>query len=170
MASIGPFTFKSSSETTMDFKELKRQLKDVIKIGKDNQDVQGWSTDIGLWIKLQDIKDPKTIFYGCLLTSQGDAQRFIEDLKEIQENVLDNNSEEEEENSSEEGESDDKVIENEYPSFEKIISSLKTFYGISEDQNSLLREIRSLKIGKNEKVRDFNIRYRSLYKIGQKEK
>jgi len=60
----------------MDFKELKKQLKDITKIGHCNQDVQVWATDIGLWIKPQDVKDPRTIFYGCLLTSQGDAQQF----------------------------------------------------------------------------------------------
>eukprot|EP00833_Pecoramyces_ruminatium_P006818 jgi/Orpsp1_1/1180850/evm.model.c7180000074861.1 len=65
-----------------DFRSLKKQLRDVVKIGNDNHDVQGWSTDLRLWIQLQNIANAKTIYYGCLLTSQGDAQRFISDLKE----------------------------------------------------------------------------------------
>ena len=57
-----------------------------------------------------------------------------------------------------------------YLSVERIIKSLKEYYGIYEDQNLLLREIRALKIGKYEKVRDFNIRYRALYTRLEKKK
>jgi len=69
----------------------------------------------------------------------------------------------EENASEEEEETDEQEKEASYPTFEKIVESLKIFYGISEDQNTLLRELRSLKIGRNEKVKDFNIRYRSLF-------
>jgi len=160
----GFYNFKTTG-TIMDFKELKKQLKDITKIGNCNQDVQGWATDMGLWIKLQNVQDPRTIFYGCLLTSQGDAQRFLEDLQELQEEEESDSDIDSEDNddSSEEADIEDKEKVQPYPSFEKIVSSLKIFYGISEDQNSLLREIRSLRIDKNEKVKDFNIRYRSLY-------
>ena len=160
----GFYNFKTTG-TIMDFKELKKQLKDITKIGNCNQDVQGWATDMGLWIKLQNVQDPRTIFYGCLLTSLGDAQRFLEDLQELQEEEESDSDIDSEDNddSSEEANIEDKEKEQSYPSFEKIVYSLKIFYAISEDQNSLLREIRSLRIGKNEKVKDFNIRYRSLY-------
>jgi len=160
----GFYNFKTTG-TIMDFKELKKQLKDITKIGNCNQDVQGLATDMGLWIKLQNVQDPRTIFYGYLLTFQGDAQRFLEDLQELQEEEESDSDIDSEDNddSSEEANIEDKEKEQPYPSFEKIVYSLKIFYAISEDQNSLLREIRSLRIGKNEKVKDFNIRYRSLY-------
>ena len=48
---------------------------------------------------------------------------------------------------------------------------METFYGIKEDQNVLLRELRALKIKRNEKVKDFNIKYRTLYhKLDKKRK
>ena len=82
--------------STMDFRELKKQLRDIAKIGNENQDVQGWATDIKLWIKLQDVTSPRTIYYGCLLTAQGDAQRLIEDLRELRDEESDEDDAEEE--------------------------------------------------------------------------
>ena len=36
-----------------------------------------------------------------------------------------------------------------------LIEKLETFYGVKEDQNTLLRELRALRIKKNEKVKRF---------------
>lgn len=159
------FTFSSSSDLN-DFKSLKEQLKDITKIGNGNRNVQGWSTDLQLWIQLQNITDSKTIFYGCLLTSQGDAQRLINDLKESErdEDLSMKESDLEEEESEEESEGDEEGKSEEYyPSFDKIVRAVKQLYGILEDQTTLLKKIRTLRIRKNESVRDFNTRYRNLY-------
>ncbi|ORX76131.1 hypothetical protein BCR32DRAFT_248981 [Anaeromyces robustus] len=116
---------------------------------------------------LEEVSDPKTIYYGCLLNVQGDAQRLIEDMKELHEENSDceDTEEDSDSESEEEEEEEEEVKENNewYPSIDKIIKSLKEFYGIEEDQNTLLRELKSLRIGKNEKVKEFNITYRTLY-------
>ena len=65
-----------------------------------------------------------------------------------------------EESEDEEEEDDDGY---KFPSLEKIISSLENFYGIKEDQNLLLKELRAMRIKRNEKIKDFNVRYRTLY-------
>jgi len=159
------FTFSSATDLN-DFKSLKKQLKDITKIGNGNHDVQGWSTDLQLWIQLQNINDSRTIFYGCLLTSQGDAQRFINDLKESgrDEDLSMKESDTEEEESEDESEGDEEDKSDEYyPSFDKIVRAVKQLYGILEDQTTLLKKIRTLRIKKIDSVRDFNIRYRNLY-------
>jgi len=61
------------------------------------------------------------------------------------------------------GDDDDDDEDNHYLSLDEIIIELETFYGKKEAQNVLFKELRSLKIIKNEKVKDFNIHYRSLY-------
>jgi len=160
------FTFSSSEK--VNFRELKKELRDVNKIGNENRDVQGWAMEMRLWTLLQNVTDTKLIYYGCLLTSQGDAQRYIQDLKENNtefknvENIEDNS---EESSASDQSEEEDKEEEKDgtYPSLEKIIVSLRHFYGIAEEQNLILRKIRNLKIKRNETIKDFNIRYRNLY-------
>lgn len=57
----------------------------------------------------------------------------------------------------------DSEINYKYSSIEKIVDALENFYGTKEDQNLLLRELSAMKINKNEKIKDFNIKYRSLY-------
>ena len=79
-------------------------------------------------------------------------------MQELQEEEEESDSDinsEDNDNSSEEADIENKEKEQPYPSFEKIVSSLKIFYGISEYQNFLLREICSLRIGKNEKEKKF---------------
>ena len=66
-------------------------------------------------------------------------------------------------NDDDDDDDNDNEEDNLYPSLDEIINELEIFYGKKEDQNVLLKELRSLKIKKYEKVKDFNIRYRSLY-------
>ena len=66
-------------------------------------------------------------------------------------------------NDDDDDDDNDNEEDNLYPSLDEIINELETFYGKKEDQKVLLKELRSLKIKKYEKVKDFNIRYRSLY-------
>ena len=73
---------KMSKETILSFKELKKELKDIVKLSKDNLDIKSWANELKLWIKIQCITDPETIFNACLLTSSGEVQRVIEDLGE----------------------------------------------------------------------------------------
>jgi len=149
----------------LNFKELKKELRDIDKIGKENQDVPTWETELKMWKNFQAIEDPKIIYFACLLTSHGEAQRLIEEMKDnLEEADADEDSEEEEETNSENEEgSEESYNEGKYPTLEDISKKLKEFYGITEDQNTLLREIRNMKIKRNEKVKDFNIKYRSLY-------
>jgi len=58
-----------------------------------------------------------------------------------------------------------------YPSLNRIVKAVEDFYSIREDQNNLLRELRALRIKRNERIKDFNIKYETLYfKVKQKEK
>lgn len=149
---------KMSKETTLSFKELKKELRDIVKLSKDNLDIKSWATELKLWIKIQGITDPETIFNACLLTSSGEVQRVIEDLGEDSDDESDDSSDEEEDDEEENVDDDIK-----FPSLGKIISSLENFYGIKEDQNLLLKELRAMRIKRNEKIKDFNVRYRTLY-------
>jgi len=97
-----------------------------------------------------------------------DAQRYIQDLKENQtelNNVENNEDNSEESSTSDQSEEEDKEEEKDeiYPSLERIISPLRHFYDIAEEQSLILRKIRNLKIKRNETIKDFNIRYRNLY-------
>ncbi|KAG4104329.1 hypothetical protein H8356DRAFT_1369590, partial [Neocallimastix lanati (nom. inval.)] len=86
------------------FKELKKELRDIVKLSKDNLDIKSWATELKLWIKIQ-------------------VQRVIEDLGEDSDDESDDSSDEEEDDDEE------KILEN--------------FYGIKEDQNLLLKELRA---------------------------
>jgi len=136
----------------INFRELKKELKDVEKLGKDNLDIKSWASELKLWIKYQNVVDPETIFTACILTSVGEPREVIQELE------IDKDS-----SDTEDDEDYHPVDNNEFPSLDQIVRALETFYGIKEDQNVLLRELRALKIKKNEKVKDFNIRYRTLY-------
>jgi len=142
----------STSNHHINFRELKKELKDIPKLTKENLDIKSWSSELHLWKKCQHITDPETIFMACLLTSIGEPRQVIQDLEDL-------SAESEEESDDEEEE----VNSKEFPSLEEVVEGLETFYGTKEDQNVLLRELRALKIKRNEKVKDFNIRYRTLY-------
>ena len=111
-----------SKETTLSFKELKKELRDIVKLSKDNLDIKSWATELKLWIKIQGITDPETIFNACLLTSSGEVQRVIEDLGEDSDDESDDSLDEEEDDEEENVDDDIK-----FPSLEKNISSLENF-------------------------------------------
>jgi len=154
-----------SKETTLSFKELKKELRDIVKLSKDNLNIKSWATELKLWIKIQGITDPETISNACLLTSSGEVQRVIEDLGEDSDDESDDSSDEEEDDEEEENDDDDIK----FPSLEKIISSLENFYGIKEDQNLLLKEFRAMRIKRNEKFKDFNVELCTLNLIKREE-
>jgi len=153
-----------SKETNLSFKELKKELRDIVKLSKENLDIKSWANELKLWIKIQGNTDPETIFNACLLTSSGEVQRVIEDLGEDSDDKSDDLSDEEEDDDEENVDDDIKFL-----SLEKIISSLENFYSIKEDQNLLLKELHAMRIKRNEKIKDFNVRYRTFYtKIDKK--
>ena len=143
----------NTNNKVINFRELKKELKDIEKLSKEHLDIKSWASELKLWIKLQNVRDPQTIFTACILTSTGEVREVIQNLED-----QDNDSEDENEE-----EDDEEDSNNPYPSLAKVVDELERFYGTKEDQNVLLRELRALKIKRNEKVKDFNIRYRSLY-------
>ena len=136
----------NNNNQKINFRELKKELKDIEKLSKDNLDIKSWASELKLWIKYQHIVDPEIIFTACILTSTGETREIIQDMEN---DDVSSDDEDEEDN--------DQLNANEYPSLDQIVRALETFYGIKEDQNVLLRELRALKIKKNEKVKDFNI-------------
>ena len=140
------------------FRELKKELKDIEKLSKNNLDIKTWASELKVWIRLQNIKDAELIFTACLLTSSGEPREIIEEMEKG--SFL---SEDEDSDSESEDESEDENEDTSYLSLEEIVDHLKVFYGLKENQTNLLRELRSMKIKRYEKVKDFNIRYRSLY-------
>jgi len=65
---------------TINFKDLKKELKDIEKISKENLDVKTGKSDLELWIKLEHIEDSKIIFYACVLISIGETRKVIQEL------------------------------------------------------------------------------------------
>ena len=113
------------------------------------------------WIKYQHIKDPKIIFTACILITSGEPREIIQELEDGNDLTEDEDSDFE---SDSEGEDDgESESNNAYPSLDEVINHMKTFYGFKKDQTNSIRELRSMRINKNEKVIDFNVRYRSLY-------
>jgi len=147
----------------IDFKELKKELKEIEPLSRENLDIKTWQSDLQLWIELQGVTDPKKIYLACILTSKGETRRIIQDLEHEE-------SEEEEDSETDTEDSNSDATGVTYPSLTRIVAALETFYGIKEDQNQLLRELRALRIGKNERVKDFNQRYRSLYQKLEKKR
>jgi len=154
-----------NEQEQISFKELKKELKDIEPLTKENLDIKSWASDIQLWIDLQDVTNPRKIYIACVLTSKGEPRQIIQELKN------NNNDNDSDVDSEEESDSEDEHEVEMYPSLTKIVETLETFYGVKENQNQLLREIRALRIKRNEKVKDFNKRYRSLYlKLNRKKK
>ena len=137
-------------ENQIDFKELKKELKDIEKLSKENLDTKSWASEIKLWIKLQQVVDPRKIFYACVLTSTGEVREIIQDLEDnaneddeedIDNNDEDNDDDDDDENSDNEDNDEDDEEEQRYPNLAQIINAVETFYGIKEDQNVLVREL-----------------------------
>jgi len=143
------------------FYELKKELKYIEKLTKQNLDIKTWASELKTWIKYQHVTDPETIFIACILTSAGEPREIIQELENYDSFSEDEDSDFDSDSEDDEEEEDESTST--YPSLDKVINHLKKFYGLKESQTSLLRELRSLKIKKNEKVKDFNTRYKTLY-------
>jgi len=149
------------------FRELKKELKDIEKLSKDNLDIKTWCSDLELWVELGEVTDERKIFLACVLTSTGEPRQIIQELGN-QINTNDSSIDNDEEDSSSGSESSSEKY---YPSLQEITNALEEFYGTKEDQNNLLRELRSLKIKRNERVKDFNVKFKTLYlKLDKKRK
>ena len=148
------------------FRELKKELKDIEKLSKDNLDIKTWCSDLELWVELGEVTDERKIFLACVLTSTGEPRQIIQELGN-QINTNDSSIDNDEEDSSSGSEFSSEKY---YPSLQEITNALE-FYGTKEDQNILLRELRSLKIKRNERVKDFNVKFKTLYlKLDKKRK
>lgn len=144
--------------STINFKELKKELKDIEKLNKEHLDIKSWASELQLWIDLEEVTDPQKIYVACVLTSIGETRQVIQELKLNREE-----QEEENEDDDDEGSASGSDTSNPYPTFNEIVDALESFYGTKEDQNLLLRELRALRIKKNERVKDFNLKYKTLY-------
>ena len=144
--------------STINFKELKKELKDIEKLNKEHLDIKSWASELQLWIDLEEVTDPKKIYVACVLTSVGEPRQVIQELKLNREEQEDENEDEDDENSASGSDTSDT-----YPTFNVIVDALEDFYGTKEDQNLLLRELRALRIKKNERVKDFNLKYKTRY-------
>jgi len=154
------------AENKINFKKLKKELKGIEKISKENLHIKSWESEIQLWIEIEEVTDPKTIFTACLLTSTREPREVIQDLIDSYSTDSESESEDEEEESDSEEKKKDQ-----YPSLKEIVEALETFYGLKVDQSMLLRELRALRIKRNERVKDFNTRFRSIYlKLDKKRK
>jgi len=141
----------ATNQQKMNLRDLKKELKGIDKLTKKNLDIKSWKSDLKLWIKYQHITDQEIIFTACILTSSGETREIIQDL--YYENSF----------ATKEDDEDDEEKEQKYPSLDDVVDAIEIFYGLKEDQNVLLRDLRALRIKRNERVKDFNIRYRSLY-------
>eukprot|EP00833_Pecoramyces_ruminatium_P018636 jgi/Orpsp1_1/1192668/evm.model.d7180000095092.1 len=94
--------------TTISFSNLKKELKGIEKLSKENLDIKSWASELQLWMQLQDESDPQKIFLACVLTSTGEPRRIIQDLQE-------NNSNDEEEIDDDNEENSDSETNETYP-------------------------------------------------------
>ena len=150
------------------FKDLKKELKVNEKVSKENLDIKTWKSDLELWIKLKHIEDSKIIFYACVLTSIGETRKVIQELVDDNDkddysnddNNNDNDANSKDIDEDDEDDEDEEDKENDeknnsyvkaYPSLNRIVKAVEDFYDIREDKNNLLRELRTLRIKKNEK-------------------
>ena len=152
---------ESTPQSKLSYRKLKKELKDFDKLTKQNLVINSWVNEFKAWIKYQHIKDPETIFTACILTSSGKPREIIQELEDVNDLTEDGDSDFECDSEGEDDEESEST--NTYSSLDEIINHLKTLYGLKKDQTSLLRKLRSMRIKKNEKVKDFNVCYRSLY-------
>jgi len=45
----------------INFKDLKKELKDIPRLSEDNLDVSTWRSELKLWIEIERVTDPKKI-------------------------------------------------------------------------------------------------------------
>jgi len=134
--------------STINFKDLKKELKDIEKISKENLDVKTWKSDLELWIKLEHVEDSKIIFYACVLTSIGETRKVIQELMDDNDKDDDSDSDDDDDDDdddnykdiNDEDEDDDNEEDKEidkknkaYPSLNRIVKAIEGFYGIRED-------------------------------------
>jgi len=154
--------------STINFKDLKKELKDIPRLSDDNLDVSTWRSELKLWIEIERVTDPKKIFWACVLTTAGEPRRIIQSLENSA--MEDSEVEEDSDDESESSDSNSEEV-SQYPSLDKVATTIEEFYGINEDQDELVRKLRALRIGRNEKVKEFNVKYKTLYlKLNKKKK
>jgi len=56
--------------STINFKDLKKELKDIPRLSEDNLDVSTWRSELKLWIEIERVTDPKKMFWACVLTTE----------------------------------------------------------------------------------------------------
>ena len=111
-----------NNQDQIDFKELKKELKDIEPLSVSNLDVKSWESDIQWWIKLQSITSPRKIFIACVLTSRGEPRKIIQELQ--QRNYAAGESEDESEvESDSDDESSSESSSEYYPSLKTIVKA-----------------------------------------------
>lgn len=62
-----PSPLNNTNQARLNFRELKKELKSIEKLKKETLDIRSWASDLRLWIRLQNVRDPQTIFVACIL-------------------------------------------------------------------------------------------------------
>ena len=114
---------KELTMSTINFKELKKELKDIEKLNKEHLDIKSWASELQLWIDLEEVTDPQKIYVACVLTSIGETRQVIQELKLNREE-----QEEENEDDDDEGSASGSDTSNPYPTFIEIVDALESFY------------------------------------------
>lgn len=96
--------------------------------------------------RFKGIQNKKTIYTTCDLTSTGEPRQIIKELLEFQ-----SKSTSDKDSDSSDGSTESEDTEEEYSSLKQVVEALETFYGLKEDQGMLLRELRALRIKRNDK-------------------
>ncbi|ORX76422.1 hypothetical protein BCR32DRAFT_284189 [Anaeromyces robustus] len=60
---------------------MKKELKDIEPLSKENLDIKTWASNIQLWINLQQVDNPRKIFTACVLTTKGEPRKIIQELE-----------------------------------------------------------------------------------------
>ena len=69
------------NNSRINFKDLKKEIKGIEKLNKDNLDIKSLASELKLQIRYQQVVDPEIIFITCILISTGEIREIIQDME-----------------------------------------------------------------------------------------
>ncbi|OUM62382.1 hypothetical protein PIROE2DRAFT_11339 [Piromyces sp. E2] len=142
--------------------DIEKSLKNFPRLGDGETDVYTWSTKLKHWFKKHGIKDPETIYDACFFTTEREALRIFEQLREG-DYLMDSSDEEDEEDKKEEKVNEGKSTSQSYPSFKEIVQAMEIYYGEVEDPEEAFLNIKSMTLKHKETIKMLNVRYRQAF-------
>jgi len=115
-------------------------LQAIINVTDKEHDVERWYDQFVTWIRMQKITNSTDIYDWCRMKVQGQGSKNIQALvtKDASGRLV-------------------------YPTLEQMRDALLKTYKLEKDPDDIINEIKSMKINKQEDVKEFNQKYLKLY-------